>query len=112
MAGIQTTGPASPSTVTTQSKENFKITGATIGTTETTITIPIGTRAFRLHTKKGSNAVLTVSDVITGTASSTTSWDIGMGTVWQEENLIGTAALTVYIKSSKAATDVQLLYWL
>ncbi len=82
-----------------------------VGTTETTIIIPVAAKSFRIHTAKGSSAVLTVASSSGGTASATTSWDIAMGSIWQEEALVGTSALTIYIKSSKASTDVQILYW-
>ncbi len=111
MAGIQTTGPASPSTVNIQAKQTLTITGAIVGTAETSIVIPLNVKSFRIKTKKGSAAVLTIAASAGGTASSITSWDIAMGSIYQEEFLTGTSALTLYIKSSKASTDVQILYW-
>lgn len=112
MAVFTPVGPASPSSVDVKSKTSFVTTGATVGTVETSIVIPVGARAFQLHTKKGSNAVLTISSSSGGTASALTSWDIGMGNIWKEDLITGTSAITVYIKSSKVGTDVQLLYWI
>jgi hypothetical protein len=113
MPNIQASGnPVTSGSVSISSKASFVTTGATVGTIETTLIVPIGAKSFRLHTKKGSSAVLTVSSSSTGTGSSLTSFDIGMGNIWNEELLSGDAAVTIYIKSSKAATDVQLLYWI
>jgi len=111
MAVFNPVGPSAPSSVEVKSKTTLNITGAVVGTTETTIVIPAGTKAFQLHTAKGSNAILTIASAITGTSSPITSWDIGMGNVWKEDLLTGTNAVTVYIKSNKVATNVQLLYW-
>lgn len=112
MAGLQVTGPASPSVVTVQAKSSFVTTGAVVGTTETTIVIPLAARAFSLHTAAGSSAILTISSSSGGTASVLTSWDLKMGCVWSEEALVGAASLTVYIKSNKVGTNVQLMYWI
>jgi hypothetical protein len=66
-----------------------------------------------LHTASGhGTARITISSVLGGTASPTTSWDLKHGNIWQEEQLAGTLAITLYIKSNKAATDLQLLYWI
>lgn len=112
MARIQSSGGNNLSAnVDLGTKSGFTTTGATIGTTETTIVIPVGAKAFRLHTAKGSNAVLTVASSMGGTSSATTSFDIGMGNIWVEEGLIGDSSITIYIKSSKATTDVQVLTW-
>ena len=115
MPQIQATGGSAPVTldadINVNVKGSFTTTGAVVGTTETSIVLPIGVKAFRLHTAKGSNAVLTVASSSTGTGSAITSWDLGMGVVWVEEGLTGEAALTIYIKSNKAATDVQVLHW-
>jgi hypothetical protein len=114
MAAVSYGSSPPPTDVTTLgSKESFVTTGATIGTTETTIIIPANVKAFRLHTASGSSiAKLTISNVLNGTTSTTTSWDLKHGNIWQEEGLAGTNALTIYIKSNKASTDVQLMYWL
>ena len=113
MAGLLATGPASPSTVNVQSKGTFTTTGAVVGTTETTIVVPTGTRAFKLQASDSAGAaVLTISNVITGTSSEITSFDIYAGSSWSEETLNGLVALTLYIKSSKSGTNVQLMYWI
>ena len=94
-------------------KDRFKAVGANIGITETTLTIPAGTKAFRIHTASGNkNARLTVSDISGGTSSKLTSWDIKSGNAWVEEGLSGNSELTVYITSNINNTDIQLLYWL
>ena len=96
-----------------QSKDIFTTTGATVGTTETTIVIPAGTKAFKLQVaNSGVGAiVLTIASSVGGTASDITSFDIYAGSSYFEEYLKGDNALTLYIKSSKAATPVQLLLW-
>lgn len=102
-----------PSNVTTLgSKLSFVTTGAVVGTAETTIVLPAGVKSFKLHTAKGSNAILTIANAATGTSSALTSFDINMGNIWQVEGLAGTNPITIYIKSNKALTDVQVLYWL
>lgn len=111
MAIFNPVGPAAPSSVEVKSKTTLNITGAVVGTTETSIIIPAGCKAFQLHTAAGSQAKLTISSSSGGTASAITSWDIGMGNIWKEDLITGTADITVYIKSNKAATTVQLLYW-
>ena len=102
--------PSSISTI--GSKATFVTTGAVVGTTETTIVIPAGVRAFRLHTANGNGtARLTISSSAGGTADKLTSWDLKHGNIWKEEDLQGVTTVTIYIKSNKADTDVQLLYW-
>lgn len=111
VAGIQVTGPAAPSTVSIQSKTAFVVTGATIGTSETTIAIPAGAKALKLQIAPTAGAAtLTVSHVLAGTAATATSFDICPGDRWQEEFLDG-SGFTIYIRSSKAATDIQVMYW-
>ena len=114
MASISYGSSSPPTDVTTLgSKLSFVTTGAIVGTTETTIIIPAGTKAFRLHTASGNGtAKITISNVSGGTASTLTSWDLKHGNVWKEEALAGTNPITIYIKSNKANTDVQLLYWI
>ena len=98
--------------VDVQSKGTFTVTGSTVGTTETSITIPSGTKAFRLQAANDAGAaVLTISHSSGGTSSSTTSFDIYAGASLLEEQLKGDVSLTVYIKSSKASTSVQVLLW-
>lgn len=111
MAGFLATGPAAPSIVTIQAKTSFTTTGFTIGTSETSITIPVQTKSFTIKTADTSSAELTISSVLGGTSSSLTSFDIPAGGVWKEEYLTGTSSITVYIKSSKTGTPVQVLYW-
>lgn len=95
-----------------QSKGTFTVTGAVVGTTEASIVIPSGTKAFKLQAANGSGAaVLTVSHSNGGTGVATTSFDIYTGSSYSEEFLKGDVALTIYIKSSKANTSVQVLYW-
>ncbi len=102
-----------PEEITTSgSKTAFVTTGSTIGTTETTIVVPATAKAFRLHTASGhGTAKLTISNVPAGTGAKTTSWDIKHGNVWEVEGLAASGSITVYIKSNKPATDIQLMYW-
>lgn len=96
-----------------QSKDIFTTSGATVGTTETSIVIPSGTKAFRLQVANSAVGaiVLTISNVSGGTASAITSFDVYAGSSWSEEALKGDQSLTLYIKASKASTPVQLLLW-
>lgn len=112
MAQVSYGSSPPPTDVSISSKSSFVTTGAVVGLTETTIVLPAGVKSFSLHTVRGSKAVLTISDVAAGTGAALTSFDIGMGNIWKEELLSGSTALTIYIKSSKAATDVQVLYWM
>ena len=112
-ARIQATqGTTGSVTADISSKDSFTTTGATVGTTETSIVIPAGTKSFRLQAADIAGvAVLTIAGAATGTGSSTTSFDIFAGSSYQEDFLTGTSAVTIYIKSSKAGTPVQVLYW-
>ena len=84
--------------------------GTTIGTTETALVIPIGTRQFTLGTLGEDASVLTVANAVNGTNSDTSSYRVHPGTRFSG-SLDGSSALTVYIKSSKANTIVQVLSW-
>lgn len=95
-----------------QSKDTFTVTGATVGTTETSIVIPSGAKAWKIQAASSAGAaVLTISHTVGGTSVATTSFDICPGNSYDEEYLKGTNPLTIYIKSSKAGTPVQVLYW-
>lgn len=96
-----------------QAKDIFVTTGATVGTTETTINIPVGVKSFRLQVAASETGavVLTISHTSGGTASNLTSFDIYPGSSLPEEFLKGDNSLTLYIKSNKSNTPVQLLYW-
>lgn len=98
-------------TVVTENKTSFITSGTTIGTTETTIVIPAGTRAFDIYARDPQNAILTFSDQSGGTASQLTSNIIKMGNIWKVDNLTGDAPITIYILSNKTNTVVQLLRW-
>lgn len=112
MPQIQATGGNSLSgNVNVQSKTSFTVSGAVVGITETSITIPAGTKAFKLQSAPSAGAsVLTVSHTSTGTSTAATSFDICPGDRWTEE-LLDATGFTIYIKASKAATNVQLLLW-
>ncbi len=75
--------------------------------------IPIGTKSFKLQAADSAPGavVLTIAFAAAGTSDVLTSFDIYAGSSYEEETLIGAAALTLYIKSSKASTPVQLLTW-
>ena len=84
-------------------------TGVVIGTTETSITIPAGTIRFDIQASPRV-AKLTVAESSGGTASALTSWTIYPGNSWGED-LDGEASLTIYIKSNKINTTLQLVTW-
>ena len=112
MASVSYGSSPPPSAVTTTgTKAAFVMTGAVVGIVETTIVVPIGAKEFRIKTGAGSNAALTISHALGGTAAALTSWHLHMGNTWHETQLSGSVAFTIYIKSNKALTDVQLMYW-
>lgn len=84
--------------------------GATVGTTETSIVIPQGTLKYRIKAASPRTAKLTIADTALATSNILTSYDIPHGTVW-EEHISGDLAVTIYIKSNKPNTEVQLLTW-
>ena len=97
--------------VNVQSKTTFTVTGSVIGTTEDTIVIPAGTKTFRLQTAPSAGgASLTISHTVGGTSVTATSFNICAGDRWSEE-LLDETGFTIYLKSSKAATDVQVILW-
>lgn len=112
-ARIQATpGSATSFTANIESKSSFVTTGATVGTSETSLVIPVGAKAFRLQLANSAGAaVLTIASSSGGTASDITSFDVYAGSSYSEEFLTGDSTLTLYIKSTLAATPVQLLYW-
>ena len=84
--------------------------GTTVGTTETSIVIPQGTLKYAIQAVDAGAAVLSVADAALGTSSKLTSWDIEPGNSW-EEDISGDEAVTIYIKSTKANTSVQVVTW-
>jgi hypothetical protein len=84
--------------------------GTTIGLVETSIVIPLGTLKYKIQAVNPRTAKLSIASAATGTSSNLTSFDIYPGNSWEEE-LNGEAALTIYIKSSKTATVVQVVTW-
>lgn len=114
MPQLQATGGQQTSItggVSVESKSVFTVTGAVVGTTETSIAIPAGTKSFRLQAACSAGAArITVSHTIGGTGVAITSFDVAAGSHWKEDLLDGTG-FTIYLKSSKAATDVQLVLW-
>lgn len=95
-----------------EEKQSFNSSGGlVVGTTETTISIPAGTVKFSIQAASSAGAaVLTIADVLGGTGSELTSWEICPGNSW-DETLNDSATLTIYIKSSKANTNVQVVTW-
>jgi len=115
MAGIQVTGPASPSAVTVSSKSTATISSAIMTVTpgdETAVVIPIGTKAFAIRAKSSGGVATKLTIATTsGDTSSDDSFDIMPGNTWREESLVGAAALTFYMASTKASTIVQIITW-
>lgn len=100
---LKVTGEVRPSSFDTSG-------GVVVGTVESSIVLPSGTLGFSIGTLGEDATVLTIAGAATGTSSNLSSFRIHPGNCWEGE-LDGASALTVYIKSSKANTDVQVLAW-
>jgi hypothetical protein len=93
-------------------KSKFRIFVATVQpSSESIITIPKRTVKFQI-TSLNSNSKLTVSHEANGTSDSSKRQEFSLGTCWVEDDLAGEEALTIYVKSSKVNTPVQVLYWI
>lgn len=84
--------------------------GFNVGTSEISIVIPASAVKFRIQAADNTPAKLILADAANGTNSQLTSFNIYPGAYW-EEGISGSGALTIYIKSSKANTDVQVVTW-
>jgi hypothetical protein len=96
---------------TVSSKSLFDTSGgATVGLVETSIVIPIGSLKYKIQAVSPRAATLIIADAALGTGATATSFNLYPGNSW-EEDINGEVALTIYIKSTKTGTEVQVTTW-
>jgi hypothetical protein len=108
--GVAYGSPAPPEEIkAVGTKKNFVTKTVIIGTSETTLTIPVGALSYQIRVD--GNQELTLSNVLGGTNVIATRAKLPKDNTWSELDLNLTSALTIYIKSSTANTNVELIYW-
>jgi hypothetical protein len=111
MVGVAYGSSPPPSDVSVRgAKTGFVAKSFTIGTAESTITIPTGALSFQLRVN--GNQVLTISESVGGTAVAATSAEIPKFNTWHQDGLNLNVDLDIHLKSNQAATTVELIYWL
>lgn len=78
----------------------------TAANTEYTIVIPAGTARFTLKSRQ--DAILKIA--YTSTETATNYWTVGYGVCYTEREL-DSSGITLYIQSSKALTDIEVISW-
>lgn len=110
MAKISVGGSSrSPKNIRAKGSPTFS--GVQVGTTEVSYSLPSGITAFRIQTASGSTAVLYLAIASGDTADPLTRMDLKMGNGWEVDDLGNGVSRTLYIRSSKANTDIQIVTW-
>lgn len=109
MAGLQITGPAAPSVVTTQNKTTPTITSLTLGLAgvESVLTFAAGTVAFKIRAADFAKLKLATTS---GSTATDDRFDVPPGNTYVEDNFTG-SAITYYISATVDNIVVQILTW-
>lgn len=96
----------------TGNKSSITITSSAVGTAESTIVVPAGTVALRFKIPESAGAtILYLATAATGTTAEATRYEISAGNEYIENSLNGTNPITYYVRATKDAQTIQIIYW-